>query len=232
MAVTSNPENLVQVHRWGLISYAPALAQQESIFNGLIASKAADSPLPHTLIFCEHPPVYTIGRSGKLHNLLVEEAALTASGISLERIGRGGDITFHGPGQIVAYPIFDLSRFKTDIHWYLRTLEDAVIATLAHFGITAGRQEGMTGVWVGNAKICAMGVKASRWVVMHGIALNVNTDLAFFANIIPCNIPDKEVTSMAALLGTNLSLQEVEAILLQNLANCFQFTISEESNEQ
>lgn len=222
--------NLVQFQHWGLIPYAPALAQQEAIFNALIASKAAEEAMPHTLIFCEHPPVYTIGRSGKLGNLLVSEASLQASGITLERIGRGGDITFHGPGQIVAYPILDLSRFKTDIHWYLRTLEDAVIATLAHFGISAGRQHGLTGVWVGNAKICAMGVKASRWVVMHGIALNVNTNLDYFSKIIPCNIPDKEVTSMAALLGTNLSLQAVEAILLQNMAECFQFTISKDSN--
>lgn len=179
-------------------------------------------------LFVEHPHVYTLGKSGDLSNLLLNEKQLEEKGATFYKINRGGDITYHGPGQIVGYPIIDLDNFFTDIHKYLRFLEEMVILTLADFGLEAGRIDGLTGVWLDHIekknprKICAFGVKASRWVTMHGWALNVNTDLEYFNNIVPCGITDKAVTSMEKELGEKLDLAEVEAVLIKHFENLFE----------
>ena len=180
------------------------------------------------LLFCEHPHVYTLGKSGAEENLLLDEAAMAQRGVSFVRINRGGDITYHGPGQLVAYPIWDLDHFKTDLHWYLRTLEEVVIQVCAHYGIEGGRLEGATGVWVDTdslnpRKICAMGIRCSRWVTMHGLALNVNADLTYFQGIVPCGIQDKGVTSLAAELGREVDLEDVKGLLKQALAEVFDY---------
>ncbi len=210
--------------RPGLLGYGDGVALQERLFGHLLAQKAADAAR-HTeadyLVSLQHNPVFTLGKSGKATNLLVPHAQLEAEGIDFYPTSRGGDITFHGPGQLVVYPLLDLDRHFTDIHRYLRTLEEAVIRTLARWGIVAGRSEGQTGVWIGDRKICAMGVRASRWVVMHGLALNVCPDLRFFRYIIPCNIADKDVTSMERELGYAPALAEVEAELLAQLSILF-----------
>jgi len=178
----------------------------------------------------EHPPVFTLGKSGKEDHLLVDQAKLEAEGISYYPVNRGGDITYHGPGQIVGYPILDLDHYFTDIHKYLRYLEEVVIATLAHYGLVAGRSEGETGVWLDAGtpfarKICAMGVKASRWTTMHGFAFNVNTDLKHFNLIVPCGISDKAVTSLHIELGRTLDLEEVKGVLKANFEKQFDCTL-------
>jgi lipoyl(octanoyl) transferase len=200
---------MVQFTDWQLIDYKTAWDQQEVLFKELVDTKLLErefevkdkTVLKNTLIFCEHPHVYTLGKSGDAANLLLDEKGLKEANAVFYPINRGGDITYHGPGQLVAYPIFDLEQFFTDIHRYLRTLEEAIILTLSEYGIEAGRYEGYTGVWLDAdnykaRKICAMGVRCSRWVTMHGLAFNVNTDLNYFKNIIPCGIDDKDVTSM------------------------------------
>ncbi|MFT5619627.1 MAG: lipoyl(octanoyl) transferase [Arenicella sp.] len=182
---------------------------------------------PNYIYFVEHPHVYTLGKSGKLEHLLLDEKGLKAKNATFYKINRGGDITYHGFGQIVGYPILDLDNFFTDIHKYLRLLEDAIILTLADYGIDAGRIKGLTGVWLdykkqeNPRKICAMGVKMSRWVTMHGFAFNVNTDLDYFQNIVPCGIADKAVTSLEKELGEPQNIQEVEQKLLKHFANLF-----------
>ncbi|WP_350177677.1 lipoyl(octanoyl) transferase LipB [Phaeodactylibacter sp.] len=189
------------------------------------------TPLFHYLLFCEHPPVYTLGKSGSLDHLLLSEAELEARGFEFFKINRGGDITYHGPGQIVGYPIFDLDEFFTDIHKYVRYLEEAVIRTLAEYGITSTREEGYTGVWLEateeqpKRKICAIGVHLKRWVTMHGFAFNVNTDLGHFANIVPCGIADddKAVTSMEMELGRPVDINEVKNKLKKAFASLFQY---------
>jgi lipoyl(octanoyl) transferase len=217
---------------WGLIDYQDAWAQQELIFNDTIAVKTANrnhqtlNETPNFLIFCEHPNVYTLGKSGNSENLLLDEEGLKTKSAAYYKINRGGDITYHGPGQIVGYPILDMDNFFTDIHLYLRTLEEAVILTLQDYGIKAGRFPGFTGVWLeadqDNArKICAMGVRCSRWVTMHGFAFNVNTDLSYFKNIVPCGIDDKAVTSMQQELGYELDITEVKQHLKEHLAALF-----------
>jgi lipoyl(octanoyl) transferase len=179
------------------------------------------------LFFVEHPHVYTLGKSGHMSNLLLSESELASVGASFYPINRGGDITYHGPGQIVGYPIIDLEHYFTDIHKYLRFLEEAIIRTLQHYGIKAGRIEGLTGVWLDEEdpekarKIAALGVKCSRWVTMHGFAFNVNTDLNYFKNIIPCGIDDKEVASMHVELGKRVDEEEVKHILLQEIGALF-----------
>lgn len=219
----------------GLLDYQQAWDYQEERFAEIVAVKIANrgvptelqTPTPNYLLFCEHPPVYTLGKSGKPENLLLNEARLQEVGARFYKINRGGDITYHGPGQLVGYPILDLDNFFTDIHRYMRMLEEAIILTLAEYGISAGRIEGLTGVWLdyeiqGNPrKICAMGVKASRWVTMHGFALNVNTDLSYFNHIIPCGIDDKAVTSMQQELGREVPLPEVAKKLKNHLAELF-----------
>ncbi|MEZ4922377.1 MAG: lipoyl(octanoyl) transferase LipB [Crocinitomicaceae bacterium] len=218
----------------GLIDYKECWDFQEKLFKETIDKKIRirdgkdESPTENYLIFCEHPHVYTLGKSGKADNLLINEAVLKQYNAQYYHINRGGDITYHGPGQIVMYPIFDLDHFFTDIHKYMRYLEEAVILTLAEFGIKAGRVEGLTGVWLDGGtpnerKICAMGVKSSRWVTMHGIALNVNTDLTYFNHIVPCGIVDKSVTSVEKELNSKVDIQKVQKALQENMANIFDF---------
>jgi lipoyl(octanoyl) transferase len=220
----------------GLIDYKEAWDYQEKLLKEAIDLKIAfrngqTTEIPHNyLLFCQHPHVYTLGKSGKQEHLLLDEQQLFEKEARFYKINRGGDITYHGPGQLVVYPIFDLEQFFTDIHKYMRLLEEAVILTLADFGIESGRVEGLTGVWIEGEtdrarKISAMGVKCSRWVTMHGIGFNVNTDLNYFSHIIPCGIDDKAVTSMKQELGTELNINEVSEKLLNHLANLFEFKI-------
>lgn len=219
----------------GLIDYQQAWDYQTSLFNSILEVKsknrtAVDSDQLITdnfLLFCEHPHVYTLGKSGNEDHLLIKKEELSAIGATYHHINRGGDITYHGPGQLVGYPILDLENFFTDIHQYMRLLEEAVIQTLAEFNITAGRVKGLTGVWLGiddpgkQRKICAMGVKTSRWVTLHGFALNVNTDLTYFDKMIPCGIQDKSVTSMQKELKSVVDLDIVKRILKEKLAELF-----------
>ena len=180
-----------------------------------------DTTLPDQLLLVEHPHVYTLGKSGDKAHLLKGLAELAAIDAEFVEIDRGGDITYHGPGQLVAYPILDLDRHFTDIHKYLRELEEVVILVCAEYGITAGRIEGLTGVWIGDQKICAFGIRSSRWVTMHGLALNVNSDLSYFGHIIPCGIEDKQVTSLQALLGREVSIAEVKEHLVRHFCERF-----------
>ncbi len=188
-------------------------------------------PIENHLIFCDHPHVYTLGKSGEENHLLLNNQSLKEKGVEFFKINRGGDITYHGPGQLVGYPILDLEQFFTDIHKYLRFLEQAVIDTLAEFGIQAGRYDGFTGVWIDAdnpskaRKICAMGVRCSRWVTMHGFALNINTDLNYFNHIVPCGILDKGVTSMQQELKKHVDEALVQQILLEKLAAHFDMQI-------
>jgi lipoyl(octanoyl) transferase len=187
-------------------------------------------PPPSTtnyLLFVEHPPVYTLGKSGNEENILMSEQELKINGIEFFHINRGGDITFHGPEQLVGYPILDLDKFKTDIGWYLRSLEEVIILTMADYGLTGERSKGETGVWIDpgvkgkERKICAMGIKCSRWITMHGFALNVNTDLGYFNNIIPCGIQGKQVTSMEKELGRKIPMDEVKQKMKNNFERVF-----------
>jgi lipoyl(octanoyl) transferase len=218
----------------GLIDYKEAWDYQEKRFNEILDVKKNNrkenrqDPTLSYLLFCEHPHVYTLGKSGDENNLLVNEDYLKFRGATFYKINRGGDITYHGPGQIVGYPILDLDNFFTDIHKYLRYLEEAVILTLADYGIESTRSDGETGVWLDvgseNArKICALGVRSSRWVTMHGFAFNVNCDLSYFGNIIPCGIVDKSVTSMQKELGKEVDMQEVQQKLKGHLKKLFDF---------
>ena len=201
-----------------------------TIFSHLPPLSTTFNDLPstqHFLLLCEHPPVYTLGKSGNMANILISEAEMEQQGIEFFKTNRGGDITFHGPGQIVGYPILDLEKFYTDIGRYLRELEQVIIDTLAYYEIKGERSKGETGVWIDpgipgrERKICAMGVRCSRWITMHGLALNVNTELAYFENIIPCGIVNKQVTSIAKELQTTVDINEVKATLLQNFEAVF-----------
>ncbi len=219
----------------GLIDYAEAWELQEKLFNEVVDRKLLNRtlslseqiPAQHFLLFCEHPHVYTLGRSGDEKHLIATENDLQKLQATFYKNNRGGDITYHGPGQIVGYPILDLDFFFTDIHKYLRYLEEAVILTLKDYGITGGRIEGATGVWLDAdknhlaRKICALGVRCSRWVTMHGFAFNVNTDLAYFNHIIPCGISDKSVTSLQKELGRVVDMEEVKKKLLKNIQMLF-----------
>jgi lipoyl(octanoyl) transferase len=220
----------------GHIDYKQAWDYQEKLFDQIIAIKRQNRreetnlETQSYLLFCEHPHVYTLGKSGDEKNLLVNEEYLKSRGATFHKINRGGDITYHGPGQIVGYPILDLENFFTDIHKYLRFLEEAVILTLADYGIESGRSDGETGVWLESGtenarKICALGVRSSRWVTMHGFAFNVNPDLDYFGNIIPCGIVDKSVTSMEQELGKKVDIQEVRDKLKFHLATIFEMTL-------
>lgn len=217
---------------WGLTDYQEAWRKQEGIFDQTVALKIKNRTdnssleTPNYLVFCEHPHVYTLGKSGKPENLLLDEVGLVAKAATYYKINRGGDITYHGPGQIVGYPILDLDNFFTDIHLYLRTLEEAVILTLDDYGIKGGRYPGFTGVWLDAdnekaRKICAMGVRCSRWVTMHGFAFNVNADLDYFKHIVPCGIDDKDVTSMQRELNHFVDLEEVKTKLKLHIAALF-----------
>lgn len=226
----------INVNDLGLIDYQQAWDYQEQLLKEnvrikLEASRSTTDNYSLTtnnyLLFCEHPPVYTLGKSGHIGNLLISETQLKEKAISFVPTNRGGDITFHGPGQLVGYPILDLEHFFTDLGRYLRSLEETVILTLAEFGIPAGRSAGETGVWLEPEnpararKICAMGVRCSRWVTMHGFALNVNTDLDYFNNIIPCGIADKKVASMHVELDRPVAPEEVKAALKKHFADVF-----------
>lgn len=225
----------VKYENLGLIDYKEAWDYQERLFKSTIDQKIrirngeSDDHTKNFVLFCQHPHVYTLGKSGKKDHLLLDEKGLEDHQANYYEINRGGDITYHGPGQLVVYPIFDLDHFFSDIHKYLRYLEEAVIQTLAEYGIEAGRVDGLTGVWVEgetpNArKICAMGVKSSRWVTMHGIGFNINSDLSYFSHIIPCGIDDKAVTSMEHELGKPVNMEEVSLIFKKKLAEQFGFT--------
>jgi lipoyl(octanoyl) transferase len=224
----------------GLIDYKEAWDYQEELFQAIIDVKRANRKreneglaLEQTqskLIFCEHPHVFTLGKSGHQSHLLVNEEQLAAKGARFYKINRGGDITYHGPGQLVGYPIFDLDNFFTDIHKYLRYLEEAVILTLAEYGIESGRIKGSTGVWLDwnnpkARKICALGVRSSRWVTMHGFAFNVNSDLDYFTNIIPCGITDKAVASLDKELGRPIDMKEVQEKVKKHLSALFEMKL-------
>jgi len=222
----------------GLIDFKEAWDYQEFLFKENIDIKIrarngeSDLSTQNFLLFCEHPHVYTLGKSGKQGNLLLDEKGLEENQAAYYKINRGGDITYHGPGQLVVYPIFDLDSFFPDIHKYLRFLEQSVINTLEKYGIRGERVEGLTGVWIdGNSqsarKICAMGVKSSRWVTMHGIGFNINTDLSYFSHIIPCGIDDKAVTSLERELGEKVSLEDIKTILKEELAKQFEYKYTE-----
>jgi lipoyl(octanoyl) transferase len=217
----------------GSLAYKDAWDYQDQLFQGIIDIKIANrknnikNKTPNYLLFVSHPHVYTLGKSGDLSNLLLNEKQLNEKGASFYKSNRGGDITYHGPGQIVGYPIFDLENFFTDIHKYLRFLEEAIILTLREYNLNGVRSDGETGVWfdVGTPfarKICALGVRSSRWVSMHGFALNVNTNLGYFDNIVPCGIKGKAVTSLQAELGKKIDEQEVKAKITQHLSHLFE----------
>lgn len=224
----------IELQDLGLKDYKQTWDYQETLFKGIVDTKiknrreAAGLETKNYFLFVEHPHVYTLGKSGDMSNLLVDEAQLKAKNASFYKVNRGGDITYHGPGQIVGYPILDLDNFFTDIHKYLRFLEEMIILTLAEYGLKAERSPGETGVWldVGTPfarKICAMGVRASRWVTMHGFALNINANLGYFDLMIPCGIRGKAVTSLNVELGKKaVDEDEVKEKLLKHFSNLFE----------
>ena len=231
--------NIVQFLNLGRTDYKHCWDFQTRLFENIVDRKIRNRKLPaeeqvlteNYMLFVEHPHVYTLGKSGKEENLLADEAKLRDIGATYYHINRGGDITYHGPGQIVGYPILDLENFFTDIHKYLRLLEEAVIQTLAEFDIAAGRIQGLTGVWVDYEgsdprKICALGVKSSRWVTMHGFAFNVNTNLRHFGYIVPCGIRDKAVTSLHIELGREVDFEEVKGKVKKHLGDLFEVEFS------
>ena len=232
----------VEVQDLGNRDYKEVWDYQEQLFKEILDLKIknrreeTDLATPNHFLFVEHPHVYTLGKSGDISNLLISEEQLQAKNATFYKINRGGDITYHGPGQIVGYPILDLENFFTDIHKYLRLLEETIILTLAEYGLKAERSEGETGVWldVGTPfarKICAMGVRASRWVTMHGFAFNVNANLGYFDNIIPCGIKEKAVTSLNVELGrSEVPLEEVKPKLLKHFADLFEAELVEKAS--
>lgn len=221
----------------GLKDYKETWGFQEELFQSILSIKSENRKLneevetPNYLLYVEHPHVYTLGKSGDMSNMLLSESQLAEKGAAFYKINRGGDITYHGPGQVVGYPILDLENFFTDIHKYLRFLEEAVILTLAEYGVKGTRSEGETGVWIDVGtpfarKICAMGVRASRWVTMHGFALNVNSDLGYFDNIIPCGIRGKAVASLNNELGVKfVDEQEVKNTITKHLVSLFEMQL-------
>ena len=227
------PNLEIDVVHLGTIDFKAAWEIQEIYFNKVVEQKLYNRtaevqvPTKNYLLVCEHPLVYTLGKSGKEEHLLLSEQQLEAIGAKYYKINRGGDITHHGPGQLVIYPIFDLENFFTDIHLYLRYLEEAVMNTLKHFDIQSGRFEGYTGVWIdadkpSARKICAMGIKCSRWVTMHGLALNVNNNLNFFNYIVPCGIKEKDVSSVQKELnGGTITVNDISSILIDEIIKQF-----------
>jgi len=224
----------------GRLNYQSAWDYQEKLLQENLQKKATAQSnggfcnTQHYLLFVEHPPVYTLGKNGNEANALLSEERMKEKGIEFFRTNRGGDITFHGPGQIVGYPILDLEKFDTDIGHYLRNLEEAVILTCADYDIEAGRSKGETGVWIDagsigkERKICAIGVRCSRWVTMHGFAFNVNTDLNYFNFIVPCGIQNKQVTSLEKELGRKIDMQEAKGRVKENFGKVFQAILQEE----
>ena len=218
----------------GLIDYKKAWDFQQSLFDEIVEIKKKNrknklnEPTPNYLVFVEHPHVYTLGKSGNVSNLLINEVELKENKASFYKINRGGDITYHGPGQIVGYPILDLENFFTDIHKYLRFLEEIIILSLKNYSIEGERNKGKTGVWIDVStpfprKICAMGVRASRWVTMHGFALNANVDFRYFDNIIPCGLANNIITSISKETNTKkIDYDKLKAIIMKNFINVFQ----------
>lgn len=233
----------VEFRDLGMMDYKTAWDYQEALLQENLKMKSEvgsqSSPIKpdtkHYLLFVEHPPVYTLGKSGKMEHVLMNDEERKQQGIEFFHTNRGGDITFHGPQQIVGYPILDLEKFYTDIGRYFRALEEVIILTLEEYGIVAGRSAGETGVWIDSAtkgkerKICAMGVRCSRWVTMHGFALNVNTDLSYFNNIIPCGIQNKKVTSIKKELGKEIAIEDVKNKLKKKFENVFCVSVEENS---
>ncbi len=233
------PNRTVRFQDMGVIDYKEAWDQQEDLFQGIIDRKMKNRNLPEDqqeatqnyLLFCEHPHVYTLGKNGSENNLLADMVQLQNKQATFYKINRGGDITYHGPGQIVGYPILDLDNFSPDIHLYVANLEEAVIRTIAKYGLTGARLKGASGVWLdadlpGKArKICAIGIRSSRWVTMHGFAFNVNSDLSYFELINPCGFTDKKATSMQAELKKEFDMEEVKTALRQELATVFQMEL-------
>lgn len=224
----------VEVQHWGLLDYKEAWDKQAALHQSVIDEKIFNrhnedkaKPTNNYLIFVEHPPVYTLGKSGNPEHLLLNEIELKEKGIQYFPNNRGGDITFHGPGQIVVYPIIDLDNFFTDIHKYLRLLEECVIEICKAYNIEAERLPGATGVWIDagkhakERKICALGIRCSRWVTMHGLAFNVNTDLEYFNNIIPCGIQDKAVTSLKQEVGKTIEIDVIQEKFKFHFSNIF-----------
>lgn len=236
------PNKKTILHNLGRIKYAEAWAYQKAILADMVDHKIKlmkamkmerydfIAPLNH-LIFCEHPHVYTLGKSGKDKHLLVPEQELHNHNIDYFRTDRGGDITYHGPGQVVGYPIFDLYNFFSDIHRYLRALEEVIIRTLADYKLEGTRIKGLTGVWLNDTgqprKICALGIKASRWITMHGFALNVNPNLSYFNRIVPCGIKDKTVTSLAQELDEELDNEDVITKIIKHISAVFELEVVE-----
>ncbi len=200
----------------GSVPFETALKIQHQLMNGKKNGMKEDY-----LLTVEHPHTYTIGVTGSMENLLVDEEYLISNGIKLQHIRRGGDITYHGPGQLVAYPILNLNNYYKDLHRYLRDLEEVLISTVKYFGIVAGRVTGLTGIWVGAEKLASIGIKMSKWITMHGTALNVSTDLSYFDNIIPCGVRDKSVTSMSKILGMSLVVDEVSPVYVKSFSKVF-----------
>jgi lipoyl(octanoyl) transferase len=231
----------MQIEDLGLKDYKETWEYQEFLFQKILQIKSSNRneklnrETPNFFLFVEHPHVYTLGKSGHIENLLISEEKLKSIDAKFYKINRGGDITYHGPGQIVGYPILDLENFFTDIHKYMRFLEEMIILTLAEYNIKAERSKGETGVWIDVGtpfarKICAMGVRASRWITMHGFALNVNTDLGYFDNMIPCGIKGKAVTSLNVELGKpEIPLEEVKEKLLKHFLVLFEAEINEKT---
>jgi lipoyl(octanoyl) transferase len=234
----------ITVEDWGNIEYGVAWERQEAILAAQLKIKQewnnadpnvrpAAPETQHHLFLCTHPHVYTLGKSGHMENLLANDDRLKELGVSFYKTNRGGDITYHGPGQIVGYPMLDLEKFFTDLGRYMRSLEEVIIRTIAHYGLEGGRLAGSTGVWldaddpIKARKICAMGVRCSRWITMHGFALNVNTDLNYFGHIVPCGIGDKGVTSMYKELLHEVNESALKGILLQEFASVFEAEIAE-----
>lgn len=232
----------IHFHDLGNIEYGKAWDLQEQMLKVAVAEKSRRITEPGTpevqidnyLLFCEHPHVYTLGKSGHMENLLVNDAQLEEMGAVFYKTNRGGDITYHGPGQIVGYPVLDLEQFFTDLGLYMRSLEQVIINTVAHYGINGERLDGSTGVWIDVGtpqvrKICAMGVRASRWVTIHGFALNVNSNMSYFENIVACGIDDKGVTSIQKELGREIDEQEVKELLKKEFAMVFESEIINET---
>jgi lipoyl(octanoyl) transferase len=217
----------IEYQDWGLVEYQEAWAKQESLFSATIATKTQGLPTENTLVFCEHPHVYTLGKSGDEHNMLLNPIQLHAKHAAFIHTNRGGDITYHGPGQLVGYPVFDLANFDLGLKQYIHSVEEAIIKTLLHYHIQSTRLEGATGVWLDVGlptcrKICAIGVRSSHYVTMHGFALNVNTQLEYFSYINPCGFIDKGVTSMEKELGATVDMPELKATLRKQIEEQFQ----------
>ena len=221
----------IVIEDWGLIPYGSAWEKQEELFNSLIIAKQEKEPYINTIVMCEHPHVYTLGKSGKEQNMLLNEVQLKSIHATLYHIDRGGDITYHGPGQLVCYPIISLEEFSLGLKAYIHLLEDAVIEVCRSYGIIAGRLDKATGVWLDAQsprarKICAIGVRSSHFVTMHGLAFNVNTDLRYFSHINPCGFIDKGVTSLQQELGREVSMEEVRQKLSVEIEHLLQDSIN------